>query len=262
MVKCEGSPLCYSKRWRLFSRLAGDASLLLSMTYAWGGEILRGFTPQNDKQMSFRMNMRNPRLLLMGDSSGLYTSEWQRIARAATLCHSERTRGIPCYLFEILHYAYATFRMTSHREGCIAWLCHSEPRPMVERKESLYHPEPDTGGVRDLLFLTHNGGDCSLAWVEMLRYRSAWQTLGRRFFLPTVVRMTGIGKGFFKAKPFKTTREQESNTSHYSSFQPSSSAKFFRSGFSVSIRRSFFVRRHPFISFSRSIASSTNLNSS
>ena len=50
MVKCEGSPLCYSKRWRLFSRLAGDASLLLSMTYAWGG----------------------------WDSSGFYPSEWQR----------------------------------------------------------------------------------------------------------------------------------------------------------------------------------------
>ena len=150
-------------------------------------------------------------------------------------CHSERMWGIPGYLFEILHSAYAAFRMTSHREGCIAWLCHLERMWEISYK---------------------------IAWVEMLRYRSAWQTLGRRFFLPTVVRMTGIGKGFFKAKPFKTIREQESNTSHYSSFQPSSSAKFFRSGFSVSIRRSFFVRRHPFISFSRSIASSTNLNSS
>ena len=32
----------------------------------------------------------------------------------------------PYYLFEILHFACATFRMTLHREGCIAWLCHSE----------------------------------------------------------------------------------------------------------------------------------------
>ena len=73
--RCEGSPLSYSKRWRLFSRLAGDASLRsawhtlgvrffgpspLRMTstchseWTWGipgyywWEILRGFTPQND----------------------------------------------------------------------------------------------------------------------------------------------------------------------------------------------------------------------
>ena len=52
MVECEESPPSYSKRWRLYSRLAGDASLSLSMTYAWG-EILRCSTPQNDKQMSF-----------------------------------------------------------------------------------------------------------------------------------------------------------------------------------------------------------------
>ena len=36
VVECEESPPSYSKRWRLYSRLAGDASLSLSMTYAWG----------------------------------------------------------------------------------------------------------------------------------------------------------------------------------------------------------------------------------
>ena len=81
--QCEGSPLSYSKRWRLFSRLAGDASLLLSMTYAWG---VRFF--------------------------GVLPLRMTAFPRATTLCHSERTRGIPCYLFEILHYAYAAFRMT------------------------------------------------------------------------------------------------------------------------------------------------------
>ena len=63
MVECEESPPSYSKRWRLYSRLAGDASLSLSMTYAWG-EILRCSTPRNDKQMSFRTYVRNPRLFV------------------------------------------------------------------------------------------------------------------------------------------------------------------------------------------------------
>ncbi|MBS1353230.1 MAG: hypothetical protein HPZ82_06840 [Coprobacter sp.] len=48
MVKCEESPLSYSQRWRLFSRLAGDASLLLSMTDTWQ-EILQGKAFQDDK---------------------------------------------------------------------------------------------------------------------------------------------------------------------------------------------------------------------
>ena len=97
---------------------------------------------QHDKQMSFPTYVRNPRLLLMGDSSVLCTSEWQS-------CHLER-------MWEI------SYNM--------------------------------------------------LSWWEILRYRSAWHTLGgdilrcsapqndiiqqraittnERFFLPTVVRMT------------------------------------------------------------------------
>ena len=67
MVECEQSPPSYSKRWRLYSRLAGDASLSLSMTYAWG-EILRCSTPRNDKQMSFRTYVRNPRLFVWDSS--------------------------------------------------------------------------------------------------------------------------------------------------------------------------------------------------
>ena len=89
---------------------------------------------------------------------------------------SSRTRHKQCegsLAFEHLDrdssFHFVPFRMTSHREGYIAWLC-SEPRPMVECEESLCHPEPATDGVRDLLFLTRNGGDCSLAWQEMLRY--------------------------------------------------------------------------------------------
>ena len=37
------------------------------------------------------------------------------------ICYSEHIRGISGYLFEILHFAYAPFRMTSYRKGCNIW---------------------------------------------------------------------------------------------------------------------------------------------
>ena len=46
---------------------------------------------------------------------------------------------------------FVPFRMTSHREGCIAWLCHLERMCEISYK---------------------------IAWQEMLRYCSAWHTLG------------------------------------------------------------------------------------
>ena len=112
---------------------------------------------------------------------------------------SSRTRHKQCegsLAFEHLDrdssFHFVPFRMTSHREGYIAWLC-SEPRPMVECEESLCHPEPDTDGVRDLLFLTRNGGDCSLAWQEMLRYAQHDIRLGGvRFFGVLPLRMTAF----------------------------------------------------------------------
>ena len=53
-------------------------------------------------------------------------------------------------------------------------LCHSERgrQPFVIPNRDLWP------SVRNLLLLTRNGGDHTLAWREMLRYRPAWHTLG------------------------------------------------------------------------------------
>ena len=68
MAECEESPPSYSKRWRLYSRLDGDASL----RSAWHRLGVRFFGA-----LHLRMTSK---------------------------CHSERMWGIPGYLFEILHF--------------------------------------------------------------------------------------------------------------------------------------------------------------
>ena len=65
-------------------------------------------------------------------------------------------------------------------------LCHS-----MRGRQPLVIPNRDLWpSVRNLLLLTRNGGDHTLAWREMLRYRSAWHTLGVRFFGAPHLRMT------------------------------------------------------------------------
>ena len=96
-----------------------------------------------------------------------YRSAWHTLGvrffgalhlRMTSKCHSERMWGIPGYLFEILHSAYAAFRMTSHREGCIAWLCHSEA--MARNLHVIPNPPQAVWGI------------------------SCFCSLGRRFFTP------------------------------------------------------------------------------
>ena len=174
MVECEESPPSYSKRWRLYSRLAGDASLSLSMTYAWG-EILRCSTPRNDKQMSFRTYVRNPRLLFQEILRG-FTPQNDIIQQRAittnerfflptvvsmtaflwvtSLCHSERGRQADeeSLTFYCLRF-FISLRSIQNDNRVIP----------SAREESLFHLEPATDGVRDPIQYVRLDGDASLS---------------------------------------------------------------------------------------------------